>query len=87
MTKIDEYVAINLNSTERKQIIKEYDSWCKNGCIDEGILREHARLLSVFLHGDNAQYGAPITTQMKELYIAVCRFYANMYLNKIRIIL
>lgn len=82
MNKVDEYVAINLDSNERKQIIKEHDSWCKNGCIDEGVLRVHARSLSVFLYGDNAQYGAPITTQMKELYIAVCRFYANLYLSK-----
>ena len=83
MNKVDEYVIFKINSIdERKQIIQEYDSWCNTGWIDEGILREHARLLSVFLYGDNAQYGPPITTQMKELYVAVCRFYTNLYLSK-----
>lgn len=79
MNKVNEYVEFHMNNQQRKELIKEYDTWCISGWVDEGVLRHHARLLSEFLYGENTQYGPPITTQMQELYTSVCRYYTDLY--------
>lgn len=81
MNKIADYVQTQMLESERVAIIADYDEWANTGKIGDTILREHAHLMAYDIYGDNAKYG-PITTNMKELYIAVCRYFADKYLQE-----
>ncbi len=83
MNKIEQYVATQMIPDTRRQVIVDYDTWSDTGSIGQCTLRDEARKLATYLYGNNAAYGPPITTNMKELYVTVCRYYADAWLNHI----
>lgn len=80
MNKIEQYVMEEMSMYARRNVIYDYDGWASTGVVGESVLRKHARLLGEYAFGEDALKMVPITTLMKDLYVAVCRYFADMYL-------
>jgi hypothetical protein len=81
MNMIRHFVAAQLIESERKAIIADYDEWSDKGSIGDSVLRDQAKELGIYLYGNNTIYRASVTTNMTDLYNAVCRYYADRYLS------
>jgi hypothetical protein len=84
MNMIRYFVEAQLIESERKAIIADYDEWSDKGSIGDSVLRDQAKTLGIYLYGDNAIYCASVNTNMTDLYNAVCRYYAERYISKMK---
>lgn len=83
MNKMYEFVATQLIDCERRAIIADYDKWKSTGVLRDSLLRAQAQQYCFYMYGD-AEYLPPLYDTMKGLYMTVCRFYADKYLNETR---